>query len=186
MPAPQKSRASFPASSGPTLRASARCTEIGHLVDATGLHIATSGDRCALHCYSSEGTTVVRMSLALFVEHARADRDGNGRPFPAPKRRGEQNAGGEGQSAPTLGSSPSDAPQPARRKWGTARETYELAWRRWSADPEQPLRVIADELELKIGAMRTTFVRTHGEEYLRLIRARRGSASCIRIADTAP
>lgn len=59
-----------------------RCTDVVGAIAATGLHVATAGNLCALHFYTPHGTTIVRIPLAVFIEGARGPRDGNGKPYP--------------------------------------------------------------------------------------------------------
>lgn len=64
-------------------RSRPRCTDVVQLLEATGLDVALSGDRCALMFASPQGITRVLLPASVFVEKARGERDCNGNPLPA-------------------------------------------------------------------------------------------------------
>lgn len=63
-----------------------RVTDVVGRLHAQALDVTTAGELVALHCHTAKGTVVVTVAMPVFATAARGPRDGNGRPWPEPRR----------------------------------------------------------------------------------------------------
>jgi hypothetical protein len=146
------------------------------VIEATGLHICTAGDDCAVHLQTRRGRYVVRVPLHIFCEAARAPHDCNGRPFPDlganPKGRAEiveRELAADAAALP-LAPRPEIAADQSRTHprvnarlkllpYGQRIAMYRAAYDRKVANPKLTLAELADEIGISAPGLHHHFER---------------------------
>lgn len=143
------------------------CTSIRAMVDCTAVDVAVAGGRVALHCYSAEGRTIVRLSFEEFAAKLRGERDCNGNRFPAPRALTEEQFNADAEIVPITkhkpGSRPARSAADGRLSDPARLAQYRAAWARREADGT-PLRIFAAEIGVSESSVCGMFKKFEREE----------------------